>query len=511
VQCGSAQFFSDGVLNSFKNWLLCCFIKDAMRISKSFLKRSLIYTVAGTLPMASAIILLPFYVAYLSTSDFGALSIYLAFSLFIQILTTYSFDTSLYIHFHEYKNDRGRLSSFVSSAFILMLGIGMVVGLVFTVCGNLVFNNLFSDRSISFHPYGFLAAVAGIFQALFKVHSNLLQSREKPNVYLWSNIGSFSLIAVFTIIGLHLYPGSLVGPVGGRLVAAVFSGLWALTRMFREFGIHFNYPLLRTSFSFNLYTFIYQLLQWIINYFDRIIMVFFLALSDVGVYDFAIKCLLIIEFLLSGIHSAFYPKIVSMVMAQTNKGSTPEINRYYHGFTSVNLLLICLGILTLPWAVETFVEKASYRESIQYFPFIALIYIFRSMRQFFLAPYGILKYTKPLPVIYLLVSAIKVSIILLLVNRFAIYSVIVASLVSAMVEIVLLYFNVREKFHFQYNVFKIVIVPVVIFMLILTLEPLFAGKAPVLIHGFYVFICVILLWWVYRKEIGLIDPFNMLR
>ena len=95
-----------------------------MRISKSFIKSSLIYTVAGMLPMASAIILLPFYIENLSTADYGALSIYLAFSLFIQILTTYSFDTSLYIHFHEFKHDPAKLSSFISSAFVLMLMIG---------------------------------------------------------------------------------------------------------------------------------------------------------------------------------------------------------------------------------------------------------------------------------------------------------------------------------------------------------------------------------------------------
>ncbi|MGC1240945.1 MAG: oligosaccharide flippase family protein, partial [Chryseosolibacter sp.] len=387
------------------------------------MKSSLIYTVAGTLPMASAILLLPFYVAYLSTSDFGALSIYLAFSLLIQILTTYSFDTSLYIHFHEFKSDRPKLSSFVSSAFVLMFGIGVAVGVVFMVFGDLLFRNVFNEEAISFHPYGLLAALTGMFQAFFKVHSNLLQSREKPQVYLWSSLFSFALIALFSIAGLYLYPNTLIGPVGGRLVASVFAGGWALTRIFREFGIHFNYAMLRTSFSFNFYTFLYQVLQWVINYFDRILMVFFLALSEVGVYDFGVKCMLIIEFLLNGLHSAFYPKVVSVLMAQETKGSSPEVNRYYHGYTSVNLLLICSCILVFPWIIGTFVNKASYLESIEYFPFIALIYVFRSMRQFFLAPYGILKYTKPLPWIYLFVSGIKILIIILVVKRFGIYGV----------------------------------------------------------------------------------------
>ena len=118
-----------------------------IRISKNFLKSSFIYTVAGSLPVVSAIVLLPFYSANLSTSDFGALSIYLSFTLLIQYITTYSFDISLYIHFHEFKNEPRKLASFVSSAFILMLMIGGVVAGILTLSGDLLFKTIFSDRS----------------------------------------------------------------------------------------------------------------------------------------------------------------------------------------------------------------------------------------------------------------------------------------------------------------------------------------------------------------------------
>ena len=461
--------------------------------------------------MASAIILLPFYIAYLSTTDFGALSVYFAFSLFIQILTTYSFDTSLYIHFHEFKNDKPKLDSFISSAFVLMLWIGLAVGFIFIFSGDFIFGSIFRDKPIAFYPYGLLTAATGIFQALFKVHGNLLQSREKPEVFFWSNIFSFSLVVIFTLLGLKLFPGTLVGPVGGRLLAAFLSGLWALFRIFREFGVHFNYPLLRTSFHFNLYTFIYQLLQWVINYLDRIIMVFYLSLSEVGVYDFAMKCLLIIEFILNGLHNTFYPKVVSTIMAQPAKSSSPEINRYYHGFISVIMILICLCVLTFPWLMETFITKSDYKASAQFMPYIAVIYIFRAIRLFFATPYGILKYTKPLPVIYVIVSAIKILLTVLLIQRFGVYGVIAASLISAVVEVVLLRFNLKGKFVFNYNLFKIIVAPVSLFVIILVLEPMLGEVIPLILHLFYTLCCGLLLWWVYRNEIKLIDPFRIIR
>ena len=461
--------------------------------------------------MASALILLPFYVGYLTTSDFGALSIYFAFSYFIQLLTTYSFDTSLYIHFHEYKDDRAKLSAFASSSFIFMLIIGVVVGAAFTVFGDIIFRNIFTDQSISFRPYGLMAAVSGIFQALFKVHGNLLQSREKPELYLWSNIASFALIAAVTIAGLKIFPNSLVGPVGGRLVAAVFSGLWALARIFREFGVHFDFPLLRSSFSFNFYTFLYQFLQWVINYFDRIFMAFFLTLADIGTYDFALKCLLIIEFILNGLHNSFYPKVVSAIIAQDTKGSAPEINRYYNGFIALIMLLICGSILILPLAIEMFVNKPDYTQSVEFIPYLSLIYVFRAVRLFFATPYGILKYTRPLSGIYLVVSVLKIFLMWITIKEYGLFGVIFASIIAAVVEIILLHSGIRSRFNFQYNHFKILVVPAVVFSCILALEPMFGDTVPNLIHLVYVVGCLLLLGWVYRQEIKLINPFNILR
>jgi O-antigen/teichoic acid export membrane protein len=461
--------------------------------------------------MGSAIILLPFYIAYLSTADFGALSIYFAFSLLIQILTTFSFDSSLYLHYHELKHNPSTLSRFVSSAFFFMLGIGVLVGLVFVFAGDFVFTTLFAEKSISFHPYGLIAALTGVFQALFKVQGNLLQSREKPQVYLWSNVSSFALVVFFTIAGLKFFPNTLVGPVGGRMLAAIFSGVWAFSRIIREFGLYFDYGLLRSTFHFNFYTFIYQILQWVINYFDRVVLVFYLSLSQIGVYDFALKCLLIIEFILNGLHNTFYPKVVSTIVAQDQKRSVPETNRYYHGFIAVLMLLITGCILTYPWLIETFVHKKDYRQAIPLIPYLAIIYIFRAIRLFFASPYGIIKYTKPLPVIYSIVSVVKIGLTVMLMLHYGLYGVIAASMTGAIVELILLRFNLGGRFEFSYNRFKILFAPIALFILIVVLEPIFGNDYAVPVHIFYVVSCVFVLWWVYRNELKLLDPFKMIR
>lgn len=458
--------------------------------------------------MASAIILLPLYIHHLSTEAYGALSVYMVFTLLVQIVVTFSFDTSVYIHFHELKGDQKKLSVFISSAFIFMILLGLTVTVLLGATGSLLFHLVLPDRNISFYPYGLSSVGAGVVQAIFKVHSSLLQSREKPETFFWSNVLSFSLIAIFIIIGLQLYPNSLAGPVIGRLVGATVPCLWALVRIFREFGFHYDFTWLRSSFSFNAYTFIYQIQQWIINQFDRILMLFFLALADVGVYDFAIKCLIPIELLMNSLHSSFYPKVVSAVMAQSDKGSSTEINRYYHGLTAIVMLLICGSILFLPWVIETFVSRSDYHEAIQYVPYLAVIYFFRTMRLFFSVPFGILKHAKPLPLIYLVVSALKIVLMLLLINQLTVFGVIIASLVSAFAEVILLKASLKNRFQFKFNLFKIVLAPLILLVLIIVLEPMIGLDYPYTAHLFYLVSCGGLLWWGYRNEIQLINPFH---
>jgi O-antigen/teichoic acid export membrane protein len=458
--------------------------------------------------MASAIILLPFYLHHLSTEVYGAFQLYLAFSLLIQILVTFSFDSSIYIHFHEFKSDQEKLSTFISSAFIFMLLIGLGVMAAFMGFGDLIFSFVLPHQNISFYPYGVASVGAGVFQALFKVHSSLLQSREKPEIFFWSNVLSFSMIASFTIIGLQLFPNSLMGPIVGRFVASLVAGAWASVRIFREFGLRYDFTWLKSSFSFNAYTFIYQILQWIINYFDRIVMLAVLTLADIGVYAFATQCLIILELIMNSLHSTFYPKVVSSIMAQNHKHSSPEVTRYYHGLTGVMMLGICGAILFLPWVIETFVHRDSYRETVPYLPYLAGIYFFRTMRLFFTSPYSILKYTKPLPVIYMVVAGLKIALMLVLMSYLGIYGVIIASLISALLEIVLLYGNIKTKFVFQFNVFKIIGAPLILFFLIMLLEPTLGKGNPYGVHLFYLLSCAGLLWWAYRNEIRLINPFT---
>jgi O-antigen/teichoic acid export membrane protein len=461
--------------------------------------------------MASAIILLPFYGEYLSPEAMGALSIYFGFSLLVQILVTYSFDASLYINYHEFKNEPAKLSSFISSAFILILLISLITGLLLAFIGDWFFSKMFTKDDILFYPFGLLSVATGIFQALQKVNNTLLQTQQKPTLFFWFNLLSFSLIAGFTVVGLYLFPESLWGPVAGRLVATLISAAWVLGFIFRQFGFYFNWQLLKTTFAFNNSTLIYQVQQWVINFFDRPFILLFLPLATLGVYDLALKCLMAVEFVLVGLNSTFTPKVLGMAVAQKEKGSTIEINRYYHGLTAMAMLLVSASIFVFPWVIEIFFKKRGYQQAVPLLPYVAIIYLFRCMRLYVAIPYPAIKYTKPLPFFYLVVMLVKIALMYLLIGQYGIYGVIISTWLSYILEIVILYFGIRKKFTFKINFAKMIIAPLSLAVLILVLEPWLGKLYTHWVHGLYVLVAGGMLGWAYRNEIkalGLVSKFK---
>lgn len=473
-------------------------------ISKKFIRNSLIYTIAGSLPMASAIILLPVYIEYLSTPVYGALILYTGFSLLIQILVTYSFDTSIYSYYHDYKHDQKKLKVFVSSVFTFVLLVGVATCALFFFLGDWVFKQVYADGEIIFFPYGVISMVSGIFQAVFKVNSSLLQTQEKAFSFLWNNLISFSLIAVLTIVGLHWFPNDLFGPIIGRLVAVGISGGWVLGTIYYQFGFHFDFSMIRSTFGFNHPSLLYQIMQWFNNSYDRVVLKLYLPLAQVGVYDFAAKCLTAIEFVLTGFYQSFFPKVLGTLALQTEKKTTVEINRYYNGLTAVTILLVGVCIFGMPIVLRFLVEwlnKPQYLEVIRWIPFIAVTYLLRSIRFYVAMPYAALKYAKPLPLFYLIIVAVKILAMVLLIPSLGIQGVIVSTWIGYSVELLVLFFGVRKKFAIQFNAFKLIIAPLLMAGVIIIAEPLVGDQYQLHLHAGYIAFGIGLLAWAYRNEV----------
>jgi O-antigen/teichoic acid export membrane protein len=343
------------------------------------------------------------------------------------------------------------------------------------------------------------------------VNSSLLQTQEKASTFLWFNLLSFSLIAILSIAGLLFFPNDLIGPVGGRFLATGITCLWVLIEIHRQFGLRFNFQFLKSTFSFNHPSLIYQIMQWFNNTYDRVLMLtLHLPLAQIGIYDFAAKCLSVVEFILVGFYNSFFPKVLGITALQREKKSTIEINRYYNGLTAVTILLVTISIFGLPIAIQSF-KKSQYLEALQWIPFLAVTYLLRSMRFYVAMPYAALKYSKPLPVYYAFIVAIKIVSMVVLIPVYGIVGLIISTWIGYSVEVVVLYFGVKNKFEISFNAFKLMVAPLSMALVIVVLEPLLSYQFELLTHLLYVVIAGLILGWAYRNELKIFNWTSLFR
>ena len=238
-------------------------ISKSKLISRQFIKSSFIYSVIGALPLASSIVLLPFYTNLLSTAQFGELVLYIAFTAIMQILVNFSLDQYLGIHWIDFKDNVQKARENVGTVVSLLIFLGIVFLVVFSISGEPVFSSYSAftrnKTNMEFYPWGFMSLLTAIFNSLFKSYTALLIYQQRPVRFFWLNVFNFVLTIGISLSILFYKPFSLAGPMYGRLLSGLGIFVLALYFFIKEFGFHFisnccrgllffSFPCLFTSF-----------------------------------------------------------------------------------------------------------------------------------------------------------------------------------------------------------------------------------------------------------------------
>jgi O-antigen/teichoic acid export membrane protein len=427
----------------------------ARKLFKSFF----VYSIVSTLPLAWSVILLPFYTNLLSTSDFGTLALYTGFTFFIQILANFGFDSYVTVHFIEYQNDRRKLKECMGTLVsILFIWSGVIV-VFFLAAGQGLFHFLFRGSSLSFFPYGFMSVLTAVFNSAFKTYTNLLIFRQQPGRFFWLNLINFVLTIGISIAGLYLFPYSLVGPMWGRLLSGAGIFLVSVGFLIAEFGFDLKPFFFSTMIRFCYPIVIYSLLVWILSYVDRFIINHFMLTRDVAVYDFAVKCTLLLEFFQYGVANAISPKIYEIWRKENRPESSASVNRYYSIFSASMLFVIPIFVFIVPVLVPFIVKQKEYYAGLKYLSILSIGYATKALFYMYLAPFSFFKKTRLLPKAFLFSAVGQIAATVAMVRAWGLAGAVWASLLSKILQVFFLRLEARKIFRFQFNETKLVWLP----------------------------------------------------
>lgn len=425
-------------------------------ISKKFFTHSIIYTIVGALPLATPILLLPLYTAVLSEGQVGEIALYTAFSYVIQIIANFSLDGSVRTFYLDYQNHTKHLKEYISTVYITLIIIGLFSLLLFILFGIFSFDKILH---LPFFPFGFMALLSAILNSFFKTYAGLLITQQRAVRFFYINITQFLLTIILIGGGLYLYPHTLWGPIAGRFSAIFILFIATLTLFIYEYGVKFKYVYLRKMWKFCIHMTMYSLSAWILMYLDRYIINHYLDTKNVGIYDFATKCVAPIELLVIGLCNAVMPKVYQAWKTQNINHTNTEINKYFNVMTLVTLFSIAAAIVLLPILVPLVVKKQGFYQSFEYIPYLAVSYVFLPLLSIFFYTLLYLKRTDIMNYYFTFCAVLQIIINPLVISRYGVYGAIGTVIFMKFLMMLTFYWGARKYFRFYFNWIKLFYLP----------------------------------------------------
>ncbi len=430
-------------------------------IKRKFIQSSIIYTVSSALSTGASFLLLPFYtnIKLLTISDYGALSLYIGLSLLVQVVASFSIDFYVGVVYHESKNNPDELKTKIASLNGYLIVIGLFTILLVAACGNFFIQHYFDNASPQSFRYLMMSVVTGIFNAHFRFYNGLLVHREKPWRYFGANMLNFITTVGFSIGILEMFPGTLEGPLWGRLLSCFCIFLLSFGEVTFTYGIRLDKEYLKPAWQFCFPLMISAIFQWVLAYSDRYIIKPLLFNKEVAIFDLAVKCTLLVSFLLDGLMSAVSPRVFSLLRENPDEKNLKEINKYYSGFNVINLIIIPFTILVLPIILPLFISNDKYLTAFLYFGIIGAGFLTRSIQNVFIFPIHVSRKTSRLISINGISAFLQIILGYLMVKYFKLYGAAISLNIIKILMVGLYAYYCRDLINPKLNIRKMVWLP----------------------------------------------------
>ncbi len=470
-------------------------------ISKGFLKSSIVYTLGGALPMLGGIILLPFYTNYLNAQQFLQVSFYILITALFQVLFTFSLDSYFGVKYTQLSGDEVKQKQFVGSTAMIILALGAFWLLVAAVSGHHVSKLVFKDEyNIEFWPYGFYSVLTGFFNAYFKTSTNALIYFKRPRIFLAFNVLNFVATLAISIGGLFLFPDSIIGPMYGRLLSGVLIFFLAHMTFSRYGTFSFEKGFLPEIKKFCIPYLFFNLSAWTLLYGDRFILQSFMDEVDLNTYDLVLKCFFGIEFLQNSLSAVIFPKLYEIWNKNGEMATTKESNRYFNVFTAVNVIQLIIFCIVLPLLYKLVITQKSFYEASAFIGMISARYGLQTIVNFYLATILFTKNIQILLKIFLITAVFQVVATYFGYIWFKLDGVLYAAIAAKVMQVILSMIFTRGIFKFEYNYFKIVLIPF-IFVLVNALQFHFFPGYDVRFYLAQLAIFSVIFYFIFRNEI----------
>lgn len=373
----------------------------------SVVTRAIIYAGTNALQGGLSLLLLPVYARYLSPADYGIIGLTSSVTGVLTLLLGLGIYGAITRYYFEYRHDPSRLRAFISTNFLFVVAIGLVLALVLTWLGAFVWDAI-GGGQIPFSPYLLLALWISYSAMLVQLPLVFYRAQQRAELYAGLQVGMFlartSLILFFVVwrdLGAY---GQLLGDLIGTAVFAVLMSLFLLREYFST-ALRTSY--LRVTLRYGLPLVPHVVAGWTLAAVDRVMLESRIPLADLGLYTLGYQLGMIMSLLVSSFHQAWAPHYFDLMERplEAEGAVRRTLNLYVPAMSFVCVFGSMFGVEAVLWLLP-----ARYGGSGRFIPPILLGYLFQGLYYFASLPLFYHKHTSLIPRITIAAAILNVSL-----------------------------------------------------------------------------------------------------
>jgi len=244
------------------------------------LKNTIIYFISIIFEKGLGLLLIPIYTHYLSTQDYGILTLIQAFIAVIVIFFTLSLiGAGSRYHFEIEKDIYKKLhyGNIYGTVFIIVLFMSSILFIlkewIFRLMGN-----------IPIYPYFYLALGIAYFMIIFNIYQLKLQMEYRAIEYSINSFFKFFLGAIFSVYFVVFLQKKADGVLLGQLFGIAIVSIYIVYKLKKEIKLNLNFKLAKRNLKYSIFLLPHNLSGIAMQLMDRFFIANMLTVSQTGIY-----------------------------------------------------------------------------------------------------------------------------------------------------------------------------------------------------------------------------------
>jgi O-antigen/teichoic acid export membrane protein len=420
------------------------------------IKHSFIYGLGRVATQLIAFLLIPVYTTHLTTEDYGILQICNVFAAILGIIITLGMSSSLFkVYFLVEEKEKGKV---LGTTFIIFFISSISVLLPLFIFGNFLSKYIIGDFSRNGYLFKILL-IAVFFDGLINLQFAVLRAREQSIKFSIITIIRMVVSASMNILFVAVLKRNFIGLREAALISSYVCFIIMFPIIVTNIKLKFSKEYAKEVLNIGIPLAFAGLAAWVLNLTDRYMIKFLLpkeeALSQLGIYSLGDRFAMIIKFIL------VLPFMMAWGPLMYSYQNNPDVKKIFvkvlHSFSFIAGILFFFIALFSQEILKLMVRQETFIEAYKVVPILTFSKMQLGIFMIFTVGVTLTNKTKYIAFANYIAAGLNILLNYFLIPLIGTYGAAIASLISYLTSVGVLYYFAQKQYYVEWNFNKIII------------------------------------------------------